>query len=73
MAAGPDKPEYLTVAEVAHRLRREDSTVRGWIQEGRLAAYRFGKAWLIRRDDLEAFEAAARRGETPGGLWDDQA
>lgn len=45
--------DYVTVDEAATILRVAPSTVRRWIREGGLPAYRMGKRRLaLRRDDL---------------------
>jgi excisionase family DNA binding protein len=45
--------EYLTVAEAAETLRVDRSTVRRWIANGDLPAYRVGPRRVrIKRDDL---------------------
>src|SRR5947207_15436516 len=43
---------YLTVHEVATRLRVSDLTVRRWIWAGRLPAERFGRLVRIREADI---------------------
>ena len=49
---------YLTVAEVAERLRVTEFTVRNWLRAGRLDGYRPGgtkAGWRIRESDLDRF------------------
>ena len=41
--------------ELAKRLGVDPSTVRRWIEAGKLKAYRVGRAWLIPDDVAEAF------------------
>jgi excisionase family DNA binding protein len=48
---------YMTVGEVAAKLRVDDSTVRGWIRSGMLVAIRAGRQYRIARDEYEAFIA----------------
>jgi len=48
--------EYLTVAQVAKRLRRHPKLVYRWIAEGRLKAERAGSVWLVSRETLALFE-----------------
>jgi excisionase family DNA binding protein len=69
----PREPEYLKVEEVATLLRVHVRTVRDWIQRGEIPAYRVGKEWRIRRDDLDRTMQARRVSSEPvrsGGLWD---
>jgi excisionase family DNA binding protein len=66
-------PEYLTVEDVAARLKVKEKTVRDWIARGMLEAYKIGKVWRIREDHLDqAMEARRVSAQTapPGGLWD---
>ena len=57
-----DRLEFLTIAEVAERLRVVTRTVRRWIAAGDLVAYRFGGAVRIAWVDLQAFVALHREG-----------
>ena len=47
--------EFLTVAEVAARLRLNEQTVRNWIDDGKLPAFRIGRRVRIARSDFERF------------------
>lgn len=47
--------EYLTVEEVAAKLRVNPKTVRRWCQAGKLIATRAGRLWRIKPADLDAF------------------
>jgi excisionase family DNA binding protein len=72
----PTEPEYLTVEQVADRLKVREKTVRDWIGRGMLPASKIGRIFRIRSDHLDqAMEA--RRVSTPagpsGGLWDPDA
>jgi excisionase family DNA binding protein len=50
--------EYLTVAEAANLVRVSPSTIRRWIREGNLPAYRLGPRRVgLKRDDLSAMVA----------------
>ena len=72
----PTEPEYLTVEEVAGRLKVKEKTVREWIATGMLEAYKIGRIWRIRSDHLaQAMEARRVGAQTGpiGGLWDPEA
>lgn len=64
---------FLTVADVAELLKLNQQTVRNWIDQGSLPAFRVGRRVRIRRADLErvleesytARAAAANDGGTP--------
>lgn len=48
------KDEYFTIPEAAEKLGVAESTIRRWIREKRLLAYRLGdRRVLLKRDDLE--------------------
>ena len=47
--------QLMDIREVAKYLRVKDSTVYTWAQEGKLPAFRLGRLWRFRRDDLESW------------------
>ena len=47
--------DFLSVEEVAKRLGLKEETIRTYIREGSLNAYRFGNVLRIRVDDFEQF------------------
>ncbi len=51
-----DLPGYLTVNEAATRRGVRRQAILALIDRGRLKAYRVGKQWLIREEDLDGFE-----------------
>jgi excisionase family DNA binding protein len=55
---------FLTVAEVAELLKLNQQTVRNWIDQGSLPAFRVGRRVRIRRSDLEQVLAEGYRGGT---------
>jgi excisionase family DNA binding protein len=48
----PDE-EFLTVAEVAEKLKLNQQTVRNWIDQGSLPALRVGRRVRIKRSDFD--------------------
>jgi len=52
---------YLTVHEVAGRLRVSEPTIRRWIAAGRLPAIRVGRLLRIKESDLNGFLPEAPR------------
>jgi excisionase family DNA binding protein len=56
-------PEYLTVPEVAKRLKVHQKTVLGWIRNGELKAVRVGKSWRLLEPDVLAFIEASTEAE----------
>ena len=57
--------DFLSVEEVAKRLGLKEETIRTYIREGLLNAYRFGNVLRVRVDDYEKFvqERKIRRDE----------
>jgi excisionase family DNA binding protein len=54
--AQPTEEEFLTVAEVAARLKLTRQTIRNWIDRGELPAVRVGRRRVrVRRSDLDQF------------------
>ena len=53
----PTNREWLTVEDIYEELGRKVpfDTIRSWIRTKRLPAYKPGKAYLVKRDDLEKF------------------
>ncbi len=60
-----DDKDFLSVEEVAKRLSLKEETIRTYIREGSLNAYRFGNVLRVRVDDFEKFvqERKIRRNE----------
>jgi excisionase family DNA binding protein len=50
----PDK-DLLNVTEVATYLGLHRRTVQRYVQEGKLPAYKVGKRYMVRREDLIKF------------------
>jgi excisionase family DNA binding protein len=48
----------LSTAEAAEILGVSEDTVQRMCQRGELRAYRVGRAWKIRREDLDAYLSA---------------
>jgi excisionase family DNA binding protein len=51
--SGPDEDPWLTVQQVSEELKINPATVRAWIRQARLPAVRPGKAFLVRRSDVD--------------------
>ncbi len=50
-ASGEDP--WLTVPQVSAELKIHPATVRAWVKSGRLAAARVGRAWRVRRSEVD--------------------
>lgn len=46
---------FLTVEDIARDLNIAEDTVRSWIREKKLPAYRLGKEYRVKIDDYEHF------------------
>jgi len=49
------KEEYYTIEEVAKMLKVVYLTVYRWIQDGKFTAYKAGKQYRIKKQDLDKF------------------
>ena len=63
--------DALSLSEIARRLRVDPSTVRVWVNTGRLRAHKAGPSshshWWVRPEDLEQMLAdRERRSSSPG-------
>jgi excisionase family DNA binding protein len=65
MLSNVSEQEYMTVAEVAARLRVDQETVRRWLRVNKLHGVNLGGAggWRVTNADLDAF-LEDRRGQT---------
>jgi len=67
-ATGGDEPPAvavdLTVTDLAQRFRRHPSTIRQWLEAGRLEGYKlFGREWRVPLAAVAAFQDQQRHGE----------
>jgi len=57
----PTEPQpFLTPQEVSDLLRVSVYTIRRWIKEGTLPAFKVGRSWRIRESDLNLWLAHQR-------------
>lgn len=47
--------DFLTVKEVASKLRMHPGTIRRYVLEGKIKAKKIGKAWLVSQSNVENF------------------
>ena len=77
MSSNEVEESYLTVAEVAEKLKLNQQTVRNWIDQGSLPALRVGRRVRIKRSDFERILDESYNGGTrapasrPGPSADD--
>jgi excisionase family DNA binding protein len=65
--------DWLTLPQIAEMLQMNPSTIRLWVNEGRLKAHKAGgRKWLVRRSDLDLLLASRTNAPNPrhatGGL-----
>jgi len=53
--------DWFTLPQIAEMLGVNPSTVRHWVNTGRLSAQKRGRRWLVERADLETIMAQRRR------------
>ena len=68
--------EFLTVAEVASTLRLTEQTVRNWIDDGKLPAFRIGRRVRVARSDFDRLvnsaytRASGTQAVAANGFWE---
>lgn len=55
--------EFLTVEEIAKRMKVKNFTVRDWIRKRQLPAYKVGRTLRVKREDYEEFLKKHRTAE----------
>lgn len=57
--------EFFTVEELAEKLKVSEQTIRLWIREGRLEAYKFGRAHRVPAEALQRFLEQSKQHREP--------
>ena len=52
--------QWLTVEDISQELGIDEQTIRLWIRSKRLRAFKPGKQYLVKREDLEKFLEESR-------------
>ena len=55
--------EIMTISQVAKYLQISEITTYRLIQEGKIPAFKVGRGWRIKREDLNEFIEKQKRGE----------
>ena len=55
--------EIMTVSQVAEYLQLSEMTTYKLVQEGKLPAFKIGRHWRIKRDDLDELIERLKNGE----------
>jgi excisionase family DNA binding protein len=56
--------EVLTVSQVADYLQLSEMTTYKLVQEGKIPAFKIGRSWRVKKDDLEALIERLKKGES---------
>lgn len=57
------KREIMTVSQVAEFLQLSEMTTYKLVQEGKIPAFKIGRHWRIKRDDLDELIERLKKGE----------
>ena len=55
--------EIMTISQVAKYLQISEITTYRLIQEGKISAFKVGRGWRIKREDINEFIEKQKRGE----------
>jgi len=58
-----EKPEIMTVEDVAEYLRIKTSTVYEWASNGKLPGVKVGRLWRFERSEIEKWVRENRQGQ----------
>ncbi|MTI80873.1 MAG: helix-turn-helix domain-containing protein [Firmicutes bacterium] len=58
-----DNKEILTISQVAKYLQISEVTTYRLVQEAKLPAFKIGRSWRIKREDILAFIEKQKSGE----------
>ncbi len=58
-----DYPEIMTVNQVAEYFQISEMTTYKLVQDGSIPAFKIGRHWRVKRDDLDEFIERLKRGE----------
>ncbi|HTK11861.1 MAG TPA: excisionase family DNA-binding protein [Ktedonobacteraceae bacterium] len=58
----PTNEEWLSIEDIYNQLggKVKRDTIRSWIRNGRLTAYRPGRVYLVKQEDLDNFLKESR-------------
>ena len=54
--------EFLTVSEVAKKLKLHPATIAKYVREGKILALKFGRVWRIKEEELTRFLEESQAG-----------
>ena len=59
--------QWLTVEDISQELGIDEQTIRLWIRSKKLRAYKPGKQYLVKREDLDKFLEESRTDKNENG------
>ncbi|WP_059105660.1 helix-turn-helix domain-containing protein [Shouchella shacheensis] len=57
------EPEIMTVSQVAEYLQLSEMTTYKLVQDGKIPAFKIGRHWRVKREDLGEFIERLKNGE----------
>jgi excisionase family DNA binding protein len=58
-----EENEIMTISQVAKFLQISEVTTYRLVQEGKIPAFKVGRSWRVKREDLNEFIEIQKRGE----------
>lgn len=58
-----EENEIMTISQVAKYLQISEVTTYRLVQEGKIQAFKVGRGWRVKREDLQGFIEKQKRGE----------
>jgi len=58
-----EENEIMTISQVAKYLQISEITTYRLVQEGKIPAFKVGRSWRVKREDLNEFIEIQKRGE----------
>ncbi len=58
-----DYPDIMTINQVAEYFQISEMTTYKLVQDGSIPAFKIGRHWRVKRDDLDGFIERLKRGE----------
>jgi len=56
-------PEIMTITQVANYLQISEITTYKWVNDGKLPAFKIGRHWRVKKEDLTEVIERLKRGE----------
>ncbi len=63
MNANTEEKEIMTISQVADFLQLSEMTTYKLVQEGKIPAFKIGRSWRVKKDDLDMLIERLKKGE----------